>query len=160
MCLLIFPPIGFCDFNIPLLWFLISATKQKDKCIFNLTKIDAISWSKVETQFKNTSTDRLAITKIAIFKPRKSFVNSLLRIFISNGFKPFRERFFAVSGTVILYFYWLSVPIDNRSIPAVQWKINSSLISNYTSFSIKNARYICLRNCSESLNSCSYKNIL
>jgi hypothetical protein len=74
----------------------------------------------VKAQFKNTSTHRLAITKIAIFKPFKSLANSVSRVSISDGFKPFRERLPAVWIPVVLYFYWLSVLIDNRSIPAME----------------------------------------
>jgi len=69
----------------------ITTTEQQNKCVINLTKINPISWTKVESQFK-APPNNLAIAKIAIFEAFKSLVNSVLRIFVLNGLKPFNER--------------------------------------------------------------------
>ena len=68
------------------------------------TQINAIPGTKVLTQFKDSLTHRITVTKITRFKPSQANSQPSLRLFIAQTSEPFSNRLSFVFGLITKQF--------------------------------------------------------
>jgi hypothetical protein len=65
-------PFPQCDrhFNVSALGALISAAKKDNQSIVHISKVNAVSWPKVNAKFKNSTANGVSIPKIPGLNPQ------------------------------------------------------------------------------------------
>jgi len=76
-----------------------------------LSKVDAVPWTKVDYQFRDSLAHRLNVSEVSVFETVDSLHHDSLRLFI-KPIKPFAERLFVVLVPTNQYLSWDCFQLD------------------------------------------------